>query len=65
MYENIVYGLKEPPSEEDIISLLKNLKLDDLIDIFKEKMNFKLGLDGNKLVWWTKANCLVVKIILS
>lgn len=49
LYENIVYGLKEPPSEEDIISLLKNLKLDDLIDIFKEKMNFKLGLDGNKL----------------
>jgi ABC-type multidrug transport system fused ATPase/permease subunit len=49
LYENIVYGLKEPPSEEDIISLLKNLQLDDLIDIFREKMNFKLGLDGNKL----------------
>jgi ABC-type multidrug transport system fused ATPase/permease subunit len=47
LYENIVYGLKKPPSGEDIIRLLKDLEMDDIAEIFNEKMNLSVGVDGN------------------
>jgi len=47
LYENIVYGLKKPPSAEDIINLLKDLELNDIAEIFSEKMNMSVGVDGN------------------
>jgi len=47
LYENIVYGLKKPPSAEDIINLLNDLELNDIAEIFSEKMNMSVGVDGN------------------
>jgi ABC-type bacteriocin/lantibiotic exporter with double-glycine peptidase domain len=47
LYENIVYGLKNPPCAEDIIKLLKDLELDDIAEIFSEKMDKSVGVDGN------------------
>lgn len=47
LYENIVYGLKKPPPAEDIIKLLKDLELNDIAEIFSEKMNMSVGVDGN------------------
>ena len=49
LYENIVYGLKNPPSRETIIQLLGDLELNDLKVEFKEKMDIKVGVEGNKL----------------
>ena len=47
LYENIVYGLEKPPPAEDIIKLLKDLELNDIAEIFSEKMNMSVGVDGN------------------
>lgn len=47
LYENIVYGLEKPPPAEDIIKLLKDLELNDIAEIFSEKMNASVGVDGN------------------
>lgn len=47
LYENIVYGLKKPPAADDIIRLLKDLELNDIAEIFSEKMNMSVGVDGN------------------
>ena len=49
LYENIIYGLKKPPSRESIIQLLDDLELNDLKVEFKEKMDIKVGVEGNKL----------------
>jgi len=49
LYENIVYGLKNPPSKEDIIKLLDDLELTDLKVEFGEKMDLPVGVEGNKL----------------
>ena len=47
LYENIVYGLEKPPPAEDIIKLLNDLELNDIAEIFSEKMNMSVGVDGN------------------
>jgi len=47
LYENIVYGLKKPPAAEDILKLLNDLELNDIAEIFAEKMNMSVGVDGN------------------
>ena len=47
LYDNIVYGLKKPPAADDIIRLLKDLELTDIAEIFSEKMNRSVGVDGN------------------
>jgi len=47
LYENIVYGIKKPPAADDIIRLLKDLELTDIAEIFSEKMNRSVGVDGN------------------
>jgi ATP-binding cassette subfamily B protein/subfamily B ATP-binding cassette protein MsbA len=49
LYENIIYGLKNPPTRESIIQLLDDLDLNDLKVEFKEKMDIKVGVEGNKL----------------
>jgi ABC-type multidrug transport system fused ATPase/permease subunit len=49
LYENIVYGLKTPPTKEDILSILDDLKLDDLSNEFKERMDELMGIEGNNL----------------
>ena len=46
LYENIVYGLEEPPSMDNIMTLLDELNMKE---VFMEKMNKKVGLDGNSL----------------
>ena len=49
LYENIIYGLKNPPTRESIVQLLDDLELKDLKLEFREKMDIKVGVEGNKL----------------
>jgi competence factor transporting protein len=49
LYENIIYGLNKPPSKEEVIQLLKDLKLEDIASTFEEKMDEDCGVDGNSL----------------
>ena len=49
LYENIVYGLKTPPTKEEVIHILDDLKLDDLSVEFKERMDQLMGIEGNNL----------------
>lgn len=49
LYENIIYGLKTPPSKESIINMLNDFELNDISNDFKEKMDIKMGIEGNKL----------------
>jgi ABC-type bacteriocin/lantibiotic exporter with double-glycine peptidase domain len=44
-----VYGLKKPPSKEEIIKLLDDLELTDLKVEFGQKMDVLVGVEGNKL----------------
>ena len=68
LYENITYGLEHPPKEELIINVLNDLHMKDL---FKDKMNKKVGLDGNflsggqkQIVWLLRAFFHKSKIIV-
>lgn len=49
LYENIIYGLNKPPTKEEIVQLLKDLKLEDIALTFQEKMDEDCGVDGNSL----------------
>jgi ABC-type bacteriocin/lantibiotic exporter with double-glycine peptidase domain len=49
LYENIVYGLKKPPSHADIIKTLKDFGLGDIAEVFDKKMTEKTGVGGNNL----------------
>jgi ABC-type multidrug transport system fused ATPase/permease subunit len=49
LYDNIVYGLNKPPSKEEIVGLLRDLKLEDIATVFEEKMDEECGVDGNSL----------------
>jgi ABC-type multidrug transport system fused ATPase/permease subunit len=49
LYENIVYGLKAPPSKKEILNILDDLKLDDLREEFKDRFDEDMGIEGNKL----------------
>ncbi len=49
LYENIVYGLKKPPTEAEILRTLHDLGLKDVAVIFEKKMNEKMGVTGNNL----------------
>jgi ABC-type multidrug transport system fused ATPase/permease subunit len=49
LYENIVYGLKKPPSKETILNMLNDFELNDISNDFKEKMDQKMGIEGSKL----------------
>jgi competence factor transporting protein len=49
LYENIIYGLNKPPSKEEIVQLLHELKLDDIASTFEGKMEEECGVDGNSL----------------
>ena len=49
LYENIVYGLANPPTKDTILTLLEDLGLTDLKVEFGEKMDESVGVEGNKL----------------
>jgi ABC-type multidrug transport system fused ATPase/permease subunit len=49
LYDNIVYGLKKPPSREDILKNLIDLGLEDVATIFEKKMDEPTGITGNNL----------------
>jgi len=49
LYDNIVYGLKNPPTREEILTILSDLEMDDLKIEFESKMNEPVGVEGNKL----------------
>ena len=49
LYDNIVYGLKTPPSKNDILTILDDLKLEDLKVEFKDRFDELMGIEGNKL----------------
>jgi ABC-type multidrug transport system fused ATPase/permease subunit len=49
LYDNIVYGLDNPPSKEDILNILTDLNLEDLKIEFGERMDKLMGIEGNNL----------------
>jgi ABC-type multidrug transport system fused ATPase/permease subunit len=49
LYDNITYGLKNPPTREEILTILGDLEMDDLKIEFKAKMDELVGVEGNKL----------------
>lgn len=49
LYKNIIYGIKNPPTRENILKLLKDLDLSDIKDSFSKSMDNKVGFYGNKL----------------
>lgn len=49
LYDNIVYGLKTKPLPNDIIETLRNINMDDLANVFEEKMYSIVGRDGSSL----------------
>ena len=49
LYDNIVYGLKTPPTKNDILNILDDLKLEDLKLEFKDRFDELMGIEGNKL----------------
>lgn len=49
LYENIVYGLKKPPTREDILKTLHDLDLDEVAEVFDTKMLESCGVSGNNL----------------
>jgi ABC-type multidrug transport system fused ATPase/permease subunit len=49
LYDNIVYGIKTPPSKEEILSILEDLNLTDLKNEFEERMDKLMGIEGNNL----------------
>ncbi len=71
LYENIVYGIKKPPSKEEILNILGDLGLDDIKTEFAERMDVKTGIEGNKLsggqrqiVWLLRAFFRVSRILI-
>ena len=77
LYENIIYGLDIPKEDknktvQNILSLLRNIKIDkNIIDVFSEKMDKEVGIDGSKLsggqrqmVWIIRALLRNVNIII-
>jgi ABC-type multidrug transport system fused ATPase/permease subunit len=71
LYENIVYGLEKPPSAEDIIKLLNDFELNDSAEIFNEKMNASVGVDGNfisggqrQMVWLLRSFYRQTRILI-
>jgi len=49
LYDNIVYGLKKPPTKEEIIKNLNDLGLQDIATVFEKKMLEDAGIGGNNL----------------
>lgn len=49
LYDNIVYGLKNPPKKNDIISTLNAMNLEPIAEVFKDKMDTDVGRDGSGL----------------
>lgn len=71
LYENIVYGIKKPPSKEEILNILGDLELDDIKAEFVDRMDLKAGIEGNKLsggqrqiVWLLRAFFRVSRILI-
>ena len=71
LYENIVYGIKKPPSKEEILNILSDLDLDDIKTEFTDRMDLKTGIEGNKLsggqrqiVWLLRAFFRVSRILI-
>jgi ATP-binding cassette subfamily B protein AbcA/BmrA len=48
LYENIIYGIDQKPSKEEIIQLMDDLNL-DVKDDFEKKMDESVGVEGNNL----------------
>ena len=49
LYDNIVYGLKNPPTKEQIIETLNNIDMQEISKVFSEKMEKNVGKNGSSL----------------
>jgi ABC-type multidrug transport system fused ATPase/permease subunit len=49
LYKNIIYGVKNPPKKEEILTILDNMKLEPIAKVFKDKMDVDVGRDGSAL----------------
>lgn len=46
LYDNIIYGLKTPPSKESILQILNEMNMKEISKVFTEKMDESVGKDG-------------------
>jgi|TARA_B110000971_G_C19920166_1_gene458784 ATP-binding cassette subfamily B protein len=49
LYDNIIYGLKKPPTKEKILEALESMNMSSISKVFSEKMNMNVGIDGTLL----------------
>ena len=49
LYDNIIYGLENPPSKEKILQTLDSMEMNEISKVFSEKMEQSVGKDGSSL----------------
>ena len=49
LYDNIIYGIKNPPSREEILSTMIEMNMSEISKVFKDKMDESVGRDGSSL----------------
>ena len=71
LYDNIIYGIKNPPSREDILSTMVEMNMTEISKVFKDKMDESVGRDGSSLsggqkqiVWLLRSLYRVKPIII-
>jgi ATP-binding cassette, subfamily B, bacterial len=64
LWENITYGIDEDITEEDIYKILRQVGLNDLEQVYKEKMHEKVGKLGSNLSGGQKQVVWLVRCLL-
>lgn len=65
LLENMRYGLRKQVTEKDIYDLLKQFEFDDLVRLFRERMNSPAGKSGSFLSGGQRQVIWVLKAILG
>ena len=64
IYENIVYGLREEPSKEEVETLMRDLGLGQFLDKLPQGLDTSVGVHGSKLSGGQRQITWVLKAIL-
>jgi len=71
LYDNIVYGLKRPPTREQLTDMLRSMNIESISKVFIEKMDTLVGREGSllsggqrQIVWLLRSLYRVKPIII-
>lgn len=71
LYDNIVYGLKHPPTREQLSETLRSMNIESISKVFIEKMDTLVGREGSllsggqrQIVWLLRSLYRVKPIII-